>query len=121
MGELRYRLWITTGDQPLAGTDSLVYIMLYGTQGQSAWIPLPARDIFAFEAGATDAFALEIDNLGPVQRCCLAHDASADPGWYVRSVRVEHVAGGREYRFQFETWITTEEEGRLVACADGSS
>ena len=43
MAEPNYTVWVKTGDEPLGGTDSNVYVMLFGTKGQTDWIFLPAK------------------------------------------------------------------------------
>jgi hypothetical protein len=118
MAEPMYAVWIKTGDQPLGGTDSNVYIMLYGANGATDWIELAGEDIFAFEEGSTDQFVLELPDLGVLSRCCVAHDNSADPGWYVENVRVRHLPSGRDSVFTFQQWVTSEDGGRLYVCVD---
>jgi hypothetical protein len=118
MAEPTYVVWVKTGDQALGGTDSNVYIMLYGANGQTDWVLLPAEDLFAFEEGSLDQFVLAVPDLGPLTRCCVGHDNSADPGWYVDYVRVRHLASGREWRFEFNQWVGEEEAGRLAVCVD---
>ena len=49
-----YTVWVRTGDDELAGTDSNVFIQLFGTTGQTESIHLPPRDIFSFESGSVD-------------------------------------------------------------------
>lgn len=118
MAQPTYSVWIKTGEQPLGGTDSNVYLMLYGSAAQTEWIYLPPEDIFAFEEGSIDKFVLDIPDLGDLTRCCVGHDNSADPGWFVEQVRVRHNASGREWRFDFNQWLGEEEAGRLAACID---
>lgn len=118
MTEPLYTIWITTGDQPLGGTDSNVYLLLTGTHGQTDWIHLPPEDIFAFEQGSTDRFVLDAPDVGDLTRCCVAHDNSADPGWYVQDVRVQHNATGRTWDFHFAQWLGEEESGRLAVCVE---
>ncbi len=113
----QYQVWVHTGSQPLAGTDSNVYIMLYGTQGRTDWILLPAEDAFAFEENAVDKFLLDLPDLGDPTRVCLSHDESVDSGWYVNNVRIEG-SDGRTWTFTFNSWIGEEEAGRRVVCAD---
>lgn len=114
-----YTVWVTTGDQNLAGTDSNVFIQLVGEQGQTEPLHLPARDIFAFEASATDRFVLDIPDLGELTTCCIGHDnAEGDSGWYVKTVRIRHDDSGREWSFPFEQWLGVEESGNLSACVE---
>jgi len=113
-----YTVWVKTGDEPLGGTDSNVYIMLFGANGQTDWILLEGEDIFAFEEGAVDKFVLDIPDLGELVKCCVGHDNSADPGWFVEDVRVKHNHSGKEWAFKFHQWLGEEEAGRLAVCID---
>ncbi|MBL8118051.1 MAG: hypothetical protein J0L63_03045 [Anaerolineae bacterium] len=113
-----YYLWVTTGDQPLGGTDSNVFVQLFGTEGKTESIYLPPEDIFAFEQGSVDKFILEVPDLGNLTRCCIGHDATADSGWYVENVRVRDDETDREWLFVFNQWLGVEEAGTLAACAE---
>ena len=118
MSQPAYSVWVKTGEQPLGGTDSNVYLMLYGSDGKTDWVYLPPEDMFAFEEGSTDKFVLDIPDLGDLTRCCVGHDNSADPGWYVEQVRVRHNRSGKEWFFAFNQWLGEEEAGRLAVCVD---
>lgn len=118
MADPNYTIWIKTGDQALGGTDSNVFIMLIGDQGRTDWIHLPAQDIFAFEQGATDKFMLVAPEVGELQQCCVGHDNSADSGWYVEQVQVEHMPTNKSWTFEFKEWLGEEEAGRLSVCVD---
>jgi lipoxygenase homology domain-containing protein 1 len=118
MSEPIYSIWVTTGTEALGGTDSNVYMMLFGANGQTDWVYLPPKDIFAFEEGSTDKFMLDVPDLGALTRCCVAHDASADSGWFVEGVRVKHNPSGQVWNFTFHQWVGDEEAGRRSVCAD---
>ena len=112
-----YAIWVQTGTEELAGTDSNVFIQLFGTTGQTESILLPPRDIFAFELGSTEKYVLEVPDLGELTRCCIGHDNSeGDSGWYVVSVRVQDDETDREWLFKFDRWLGLEESGELTAC-----
>src|SRR5574342_595838 len=113
-----YTVWIKTGDQPLGGTDSNVFIQLFGTNGQTDSIFLPPEDIFAFEEGGTDKFILEVPDLGDLTRCCIGQDATADSGWFVETVLVKDDDTDREWMFVFNQWLGMEEAGTLAACVE---
>jgi len=114
-----YAIWIRTGDDNLAGTDSHVFIQLFGTTGQTESIHLPARDIFSFEAGSTDKYVLEVPDLGDLTRCCIGHDnAEGDSGWFVVDVKVADDETDRTWIFTFDQWLGVEESGKLYACVD---
>jgi hypothetical protein len=112
-----YTVWIRTGDDPLAGTDSHVFLQLFGTNGHTESIYLPPRDVFAFESGSTEKYILEVPDLGSLTRCCIGHDNSeGDSGWYVVDVRVQDDETDREWVFSFNQWLGLEESGKLTAC-----
>jgi len=112
-----YTIWIKTGNDEHAGTDSNVFIQLFGTDGQTESIHLPERDLFSFEAAGTDKHILEAPDLGDLTRCCIGHDNSAgDFGWYVVDVRVQDDDTNREWLFTFDQWIGVEGAERTYAC-----
>jgi hypothetical protein len=111
-----YTVWIQTGDDPLAGTDSNVYMQLFGTTGKSESIHLPARDVFSFENGSTEKYVLEVPDLGELTRCCVGHDNSQDTGWYVVDVLVKDDDTDREWVFKFDRWLGVEESGQTSGC-----
>jgi hypothetical protein len=112
-----YTIWVKTGDQNLGGTDSNVFIQLFGTDGQTESVWLPPQDIFAFESGSTDKFVLEVPDVGNLTRCCIGHDNSeGDSGWFVESVRIQDDDTNREWTFVFNQWLGVEESGKLSAC-----
>jgi hypothetical protein len=113
-----YSIWITTGDEALGGTDSNVFIQLFGSNARTEAIYLPPEDIFAFEQGNTDKFVLEAPDLGNITRCCIGQDGSVDSGWYVKTVRIRYDATNQEWVFPFDRWLGTEEAGTLSACLD---
>lgn len=114
-----YTIQVRTGSDSLAGTDSNVYIRLMGTEGQTEEIHLPARDIFAFEAGSVDTFVLEVPDIGELQRCCIGHDNSDHGfGWHLLDVRVEDDETDRTWVFTFDRWLGADDAGELYACCD---
>jgi hypothetical protein len=117
MSDPTYTLWVKTGDESLGGTDSNVYVMLFGEDGHTDWVFLPPQDVFAFEEGGLDKFVLDVPDLGDLSRCCVSHDASADSGWFVEYVRVKRNSDDKEWNFMFHQWVGEEEAGRRSVCA----
>jgi hypothetical protein len=116
MNEPTYTVWVTTGDVALGGTDSNVFLMLFGEAGQTEWIHLPPEDVFAFEQGSTDKFVIVAPDVGSLTQLCVAHDNTADSGWHVAKVRVQHHATQQIWDIVFNQWVGEEEAGRLVVC-----
>jgi hypothetical protein len=116
-----YTVFVRTGDDSVAGTDSNVFIQLFGTNGESDQIWLPAQDLFAFESGGTDKYVLEVPYLGDLTRCCLWQDNSEtgpSSGWQVKDVIVKDDETARTWTFIFNCWLGLEEAGTLSACVD---
>jgi hypothetical protein len=113
-----YTIWIKTGDVPLGGTDSNVFIQLFGTTGYTESLYLPPEDIFAFEQGSVDKFILEVPDIGNLTRCCIGQDGTADSGWYIETVRVKDDETSREWTFTFNQWLGQEEAGSNSACVE---
>jgi hypothetical protein len=113
-----YTVWIKTGDVPLGGTDSNVFLQLFGTGGYTEPLYLPPEDIFAFEAGSTDKFVLEVPDIGDLTRCCIGQDGTVDSGWYIETVRVKDDETAREWMFTFNQWLGQEEAGANSACVE---
>jgi hypothetical protein len=113
-----YTIYVTTGDHELAGTDSHVFVQLFGSTGQTESLYLPPPDVFAFEAGSVDKFILEVPDIGELTRCCIGQDGSEanGTGWLVESVRVEDDETEREWLFVFNQWLGRDESGTLTAC-----
>jgi hypothetical protein len=57
-----YQIRVTTGDVSKAGTDADVYIVLYGSKGETAKLTLRESQSFKnkFERGHTDIFNIEV-------------------------------------------------------------
>ena len=119
MANHTYNIRIKTGDDPMGGTDSNVFIQLFGTNGQTESIFLPPQDIFAFESGGTDKFVLQAPAIGDLTRCCVGHDNSeGESGWLVEAVTVWDNDSGKQWHFVFNQWLGVEESGQLSACVD---
>ncbi|VDD79773.1 unnamed protein product [Mesocestoides corti] len=108
-----YAVSIKTGENPVAGTSSNVYIKLFGASGETEKIPLKAASVeFAnasanrFQAGNKDTFLVQIPEIGDLKGIRLGHDSSGvAPSWYVENVRVESKATGAVLQFPCNRWI----------------
>ncbi|KAI7798290.1 putative lipoxygenase homology domain-containing protein 1-like [Triplophysa rosa] len=95
---VKYEIIIVTGDNKEAGTDTNVFITIYGVNGDSGKRPLKQKFRNLFERGRTDRFLLEMLDLGELLRIKVEHDNSGpSPGWFLECVEITNTAN----------WVTT--------------
>ena len=69
---VNYIVDITTGDRRGAGTDAIVSIAIYGTEGDTGDRNLDAG-YSCFERNKTDRFSIEAVDLGVIQKIRVSH------------------------------------------------
>ncbi|KAJ7993944.1 hypothetical protein DPEC_G00259930 [Dallia pectoralis] len=103
---VKYEIIVITGDVKGAGTDSNVFITIYGTNGDSGKRPLKQKFRNLFERGQTDRFVLEILDLGELLRVKVEHDKSSmNAGWYLECVEVTNTANSVTTIFMCGKWL----------------
>ncbi len=81
-------VYVHTSDLKGAGTDSNVYLTLYGSQGKSDLIWLEDRSD-KFERGQTDKLQIETADIGKPYKMRIGHDnLNFNSGWHLDSVGV---------------------------------
>ncbi|KAK2837787.1 hypothetical protein Q5P01_014999 [Channa striata] len=105
---VKYEIIVITGDVKAAGTDSNVFITIYGVNGDSGKRPLRKKFRNLFERGRTDQFVLEMLDLGELLRVKVEHDnSSTSGGWYLECVEVTNTANSVTTIFQCGKWLDT--------------
>ena len=112
-----YQIEVTTGSVSEAGTDSWVYLALFGPEkangryGSGELNPYNALDALRpFEKGNTDNFVNQGYNLDDVEFMTLRHNNHYDkPGWYVETVKVKNASNGKEWLFVPDQWLAMNE------------
>ncbi len=64
LGVVKYEVVVVTGDVKHAGTDANVFIVIYGSNGDTGKRPLTQKFRNLFERNQTDKFMLEAVDLG---------------------------------------------------------
>lgn len=96
-----YYLIFSTVNVDLAGTDSSIYIQLFGQKtgqgenGGSGWIHInPISSEGNFEQGTNTRVGLfpeQIEDLGPIRRIKIKKDTSgANPGWFLQTIFIHY-------------------------------
>ena len=111
---VNYQIEVVTGDISDAGTDSFVYLALFGPEkenGRYGSGELILHNAFdPFEKGDTNSFSILGDNLEEVEFMTLRHNNQYDKsGWYVKSIKVKNIYNGKEWLFVPDQWLAMDE------------
>ncbi|XP_036889676.1 lipoxygenase homology domain-containing protein 1 isoform X1 [Sturnira hondurensis] len=114
----RYHISLKTGDMPEAGTDSTVYIKLYGDKYDTIKQDLLVSDNNLkdyFERGRVDEFTLETLNIGTINRVVIGHNGMGRrASWFLGSMQIRVPRQGKQYTFPVNRWLDRNKaDGRL--------
>ncbi|XP_063957148.1 lipoxygenase homology domain-containing protein 1-like [Lytechinus pictus] len=124
-GKTVYEVVTVTGDRKGSGTDSNVYITLFGIRGTSKKMQLPTKPgSNPFERGTSDIFQLKCNNVGPLKRIRIEHDNTGfGPGWFLERVVVTDSNNPKRGKFYFpcNQWLAKDEaDGKICRDLIGS-
>ena len=111
---------VVTGDRALAGTDSNVFITIYGKTGATHKIHLKRKTDHTFQQGHSDTFKIHGNCVGPMQRIRIEHDnKGVAPGWFLERVSKSLLGPqirGRNWKkihFLTKTYVVGSQKNRL--------
>lgn len=83
-----YEIVVVTGDKLNAGTDSKVYVTIYGKTGATKKILLKStKNRKPFQQGDSDLFKIHDNCVGPLTKVKVEHDNTGFcPGWFLERV-----------------------------------
>ncbi|XP_071954737.1 lipoxygenase homology domain-containing protein 1-like [Antedon mediterranea] len=85
-----YEITVLTGEVSGAGTDSNVFVRLYGKDGAKTEEYKLRNRTDNFEKGNTDKFKIEAEDVGPLTKIRIGHDGvGMFSGWFLNRVIVE--------------------------------
>ncbi|XP_075776815.1 oxygen-regulated protein 1 isoform X2 [Pelodiscus sinensis] len=104
---VRYHIYVYTGHLEQAGTDSPIYLCIYGKRGDSGLRLLHKSDMpVKFQRGMVDRFEIEAVSLGKLQKVLLHCKASNKAQyWYCEKVIIRKAGKDSEYIFNCERWL----------------
>lgn len=121
-----YRVVVHTGSMDYAGTNSNVYITIYGRKRDGKKVNSRERLLDNaddnFEKGQTDTFAIETRELGELYKIRIRHDDSGrNSGWFLDRVLITNEDTGKEWLFPCGRWLARDEDdgqiGRVLSVA----
>ncbi len=112
---VEYKISVKTGDKEGAGTDAKVYITLSGTEGNDKERLLDNSGHDDFRQGKTDDFNIVASNLGDLRELRIRHnDKEEGSGWYLEEIRVLDKSAGKEWLFECDKWLATDEDDKRI-------
>uniref|UniRef100_A0A3Q3FUX6 Lipoxygenase homology PLAT domains 1b n=1 Tax=Labrus bergylta TaxID=56723 RepID=A0A3Q3FUX6_9LABR len=84
--EVIYSATVVTGDTQYAGTDTNIFLTVFGANGSTEEMLLPKNED-RFERDQEDTFSLEIDDIAPLKKIRVRIDATGSrPDWFLDRV-----------------------------------
>ncbi|XP_057675207.1 lipoxygenase homology domain-containing protein 1-like isoform X3 [Corythoichthys intestinalis] len=101
-----YEVTVVTGDIQNAGTDTNIFMTVFGANGSTEEMLLQKNED-RFERGQEDTFNMEIDDIAPLRKMRLRIDGSGSrPDWFLDTVRMHNLTTGDVSEFTYEEWLS---------------
>ncbi|XP_052266123.1 lipoxygenase homology domain-containing protein 1-like isoform X2 [Dreissena polymorpha] len=113
-----YTIEVHTGKHRMAGTDSHIFITLFGNLGTSKKIHLKdnTSDKKLFERNSVDKFVFHMNGIGELKKIRIEHDGKGmASGWFLDKVVIQDSEHPKDlYFFTYGGWIAKDEgDGKL--------
>lgn len=105
--DVKYSLAVMTGSMPKAETGGTIYITLYGTRGQSRYLPLKE----GFAKGTTETISFKTRDVGDLTKVKLT--STVEDGWYCKSILVRYK--DQTANFNVANWVQYPHAANIVA------
>uniref|UniRef100_A0A8C9YR90 Lipoxygenase homology PLAT domains 1 n=1 Tax=Sander lucioperca TaxID=283035 RepID=A0A8C9YR90_SANLU len=115
--EIIYEVTVVTGDVQNAGTDTLIFMSVFGANGSTEEMLLQKNED-RFERGQEDTFNMEIDDIAPLRKMRLRIDGSGSrPDWFLEKVIMRNLTTEEVSLFTYEEWLSrTRGPKRTMIC-----
>ncbi|XP_047448234.1 lipoxygenase homology domain-containing protein 1 [Mugil cephalus] len=101
-----YSATVVTGDTQDAGTDTNIFMTVYGANGSTEETLLPKNED-RFERGQEDTFILEVDDIAPLKKLRVRVDGSGSrPDWFLDRILMRNLTTEDTYLFTYENWLS---------------
>ncbi|XP_023816876.1 lipoxygenase homology domain-containing protein 1 [Oryzias latipes] len=101
-----YEVTVETGDVQGAGTDTQIYMSVFGANGSTEEMLLEKNED-RFERGQEDTFNMEIDDIAPLRKMRIRIDGSGSrPDWFLDKVIMRDLSTEEVSVFTYEDWLS---------------
>ncbi|TNN59103.1 Lipoxygenase y domain-containing protein 1 [Liparis tanakae] len=112
-----YSVTVVTGDTQFAGTDTNIFLTVFGANGSTEEMLL-VKNEDRFERDQQDTFSLEIDDIAPLKKIRVQIDGSGSrPDWFLDRIMMRSLNTEETYLFTYEDWLSkTKGPKRIKVC-----
>ncbi|KAG9270638.1 lipoxygenase homology domain-containing protein 1-like [Astyanax mexicanus] len=112
-----YEITVVTGDTQYAGTDTNIFITVFGANGTTEEILLQ-KNGDRFERDQEDTFNLEVDDIAPLKKLRVRIDGTGSrPDWFLDKIILRNLSTEEVSVFTYENWLSkTKGPRRTKVC-----
>ncbi|XP_070483689.1 lipoxygenase homology domain-containing protein 1 isoform X1 [Equus przewalskii] len=109
-----WSLWVWTTDLKKAGTNSPIFIQIYGQKGRTDEILLNPDNKW-FKPGVIDKFRIELPDLGRFYKIRAWHDKrNPGSGWHLERMTLMNTLTKDKYNFNCNRWLDANEDDNEI-------
>ncbi|XP_025742588.2 lipoxygenase homology domain-containing protein 1 isoform X2 [Callorhinus ursinus] len=109
-----WSLWVWTTDLKKAGTNSPIFIQIYGQKGRTDEILLNPNNKW-FKPGVIEKFRIELPDLGRFYKIRVWHDRrSPGSGWHLERMTLVNTLTKDKYNFNCSRWLDANEDDNEI-------
>ncbi|XP_052011628.1 lipoxygenase homology domain-containing protein 1 isoform X3 [Apodemus sylvaticus] len=109
-----WSLWVWTTDLKKAGTNSPIFIQIYGKKGRTDEILLNPNNKW-FRPGIIEKFRMELPDLGRFYKIRAWHDRqNPGSGWHLEKMTLMNTLNKDKYNFNCNRWLDANEDDNEI-------
>uniref|UniRef100_G3QS54 Lipoxygenase homology domain-containing protein 1 n=1 Tax=Gorilla gorilla gorilla TaxID=9595 RepID=G3QS54_GORGO len=109
-----WSLWVWTTDLKKAGSNSPIFIQIYGQKGRTDEILLNPNNKW-FKPGIIEKFRIELPDLGRFYKIRVWHDKrSSGSGWHLERMTLMNTLNKDKYNFNCNRWLDANEDDNEI-------
>eukprot|EP00073_Rattus_norvegicus_P053972 XP_017456365.1 PREDICTED: lipoxygenase homology domain-containing protein 1 isoform X1 [Rattus norvegicus] len=109
-----WSLWVWTTDLKKAGTNSPIFIQIYGKKGRTDEILLNPNNKW-FKPGIIEKFRMELPDLGGFYKIRAWHDRqNPGSGWHLEKMTLMNTLNKDKYNFNCNRWLDANEDDNEI-------
>nr|XP_004656869.2 lipoxygenase homology domain-containing protein 1 isoform X3 [Jaculus jaculus] len=110
-----WSLWVWTTDLKKAGTNTPIFIQIYGQKGRTDEILLNPNNKW-FKPGIIEKFRIELPDLGRFYKIRAWHDRrNPGSGWHLERMTLMNTLNKDKYNFNCNRWLDANEDDNEIA------